>query len=412
MFDTIMQAFGQEAPRQLRTDAEKELEAAAAEKLAGASVLLVEDNEINQQVAMEILSGAGLKVMVANNGQEALDLVRGQRFRCGADGRSDAGDGRLHGHRMKFGSWKRSASRLRRRTSKPQAGSLPIIAMTAHAMSGDHEKSIAAGMNDHITKPIDPEQLFGTLAKWIGRREGSQKPAEACSGPNRSAGQRTDASGADPAGGAARVRSGRGSAAADGQPGALPQAAGEFRRRSMRTRRRTSAAPWMPATSTVLTAWCTPSRGWPATWRPRTCRRSPWRWRSSSSTPTRPTRRRRMPLNPAYDAFREALGRARWMPLGRWCPPTAAAGGRLRRRLPALCHRRLAAGGGRRACGRRPSWGMCPGLRPSAASWPPNPKPSPRTQPGSVRLADDFDFDGILKLADELEKDFDERGDT
>jgi HPt (histidine-containing phosphotransfer) domain-containing protein len=50
--------------------------------------------------------------------------------------------------------------------------------MTAHAMSGDHEKSIAAGMNDHITKPIDPAQLFGTLAKWISPREGAQKPAE------------------------------------------------------------------------------------------------------------------------------------------------------------------------------------------------------------------------------------------
>ena len=80
MFDTIMQAFGKEAPRQLRADGEKKIEAAASEKLAGASVLLVEDNEINQQVAMEILSGAGLKVMVANNGQEALDLVRANAF--------------------------------------------------------------------------------------------------------------------------------------------------------------------------------------------------------------------------------------------------------------------------------------------------------------------------------------------
>jgi HPt (histidine-containing phosphotransfer) domain-containing protein len=55
--------------------------------------------------------------------------------------------------------------------------------MTAHAMAGDHEKSIAAGMNDHITKPIDPAQLFGTLAKWIGPREGAQTSAEAAPGP-------------------------------------------------------------------------------------------------------------------------------------------------------------------------------------------------------------------------------------
>ena len=80
MFDTIMQAFGKDAPRQLQTADEKKLEAAASKRLAGASVLLVEDNEINQQVAMEILSGAGLKVTVANNGQEALDLVRANAF--------------------------------------------------------------------------------------------------------------------------------------------------------------------------------------------------------------------------------------------------------------------------------------------------------------------------------------------
>jgi len=64
--------------------------------------------------------------------------------------------------------------------------------MTAHAMSGDHEKSIAAGMNDHITKPIDPAQLFGTLAKWIGPRQGVQKPAEASA-------THTGPSGMDPA---------------------------------------------------------------------------------------------------------------------------------------------------------------------------------------------------------------------
>jgi HPt (histidine-containing phosphotransfer) domain-containing protein len=58
--------------------------------------------------------------------------------------------------------------------------------MTAHAMSGDHEKSLAAGMNDHITKPIDPAQLFGTLAKWIGPRQGTHKPVVAPSPPTGS----------------------------------------------------------------------------------------------------------------------------------------------------------------------------------------------------------------------------------
>jgi CheY-like chemotaxis protein len=66
---------------------------------------------------------------------------------------------------------------------KEGTSSIPIIAMTAHAMSGDHEKSLAAGMNDHITKPIDPVKLFGTLAKWISPRESAQKPVETAPAP-------------------------------------------------------------------------------------------------------------------------------------------------------------------------------------------------------------------------------------
>jgi CheY-like chemotaxis protein len=62
---------------------------------------------------------------------------------------------------------------------RPPARRLPIIAMTAHAMSGDHERSIAAGMDDHITKPIDPPRLFATLARWIGARGPAGKPAAA-----------------------------------------------------------------------------------------------------------------------------------------------------------------------------------------------------------------------------------------
>ena len=189
MFDTIMQAFGKEAPRQLRADGEKKIEAAASEKLAGASVLLVEDNEINQQVAMEILSGAGLKVMVANNGQEALDLVRANAFDAVLmDVQMPVMDGYTATRKIReleARNWKLEAGYASASASslQPRASSLPIIAMTAHAMSGDHEKSIAAGMNDHITKPIDPAQLFGTLAKWIGPREGAQKSAEAAPGP-------------------------------------------------------------------------------------------------------------------------------------------------------------------------------------------------------------------------------------
>ena len=189
MFDTVMQAFGKDAPRELRTAGMEDIEAAASQRLAGAQVLLVEDNEINQQVAMEILSGAGLKVMVATNGQEALDLVRASAFDAVLmDVQMPVMDGYTATRKIReleAGSWKLEAGYSSPSASslKPRASSLPIIAMTAHAMAGDREKSIAAGMNDHITKPIDPAELFGTLAKWIGPREGAQQPAEASSAP-------------------------------------------------------------------------------------------------------------------------------------------------------------------------------------------------------------------------------------
>jgi CheY-like chemotaxis protein len=184
MFDTIMHAFGQEAPRELHMDTEKELEAAASERLAGANVLLVEDNEINQQVAMEILSGAGVKVTVANNGREALDLVRANAYDAVL---MDVQMPVMDGYTATVKIRELEAQRPPASSLQPPTSRLPIIAMTAHAMSGDHEKSLDAGMNDHITKPIDPAQLFGTLAKWVRPREGTQKPVEA---PSAASGSR------------------------------------------------------------------------------------------------------------------------------------------------------------------------------------------------------------------------------
>jgi two-component system sensor histidine kinase/response regulator len=177
LFDAIMVAFGKEA---LEVEAVSRVRGSDEEglrKIRGARVLLAEDNEINQQVAKEILEQAGLVVRIANNGQEALDLVRANTFDAVLmDVQMPVMDGYTATRKIRElegGSSKleaeypfASASSL-----KPRASSLPIIAMTAHAMSGDHEKSIAAGMNDHITKPIDPEKLLGTLARWIGPRD-------------------------------------------------------------------------------------------------------------------------------------------------------------------------------------------------------------------------------------------------
>ncbi|MDD2863799.1 MAG: ATP-binding protein [Methylococcales bacterium] len=116
-------------------------------------ILLVEDNEINQQVALELLTSMGLEVSVANNGQEGLARVLSENFDLVLmDIQMPIMDGL-------------SATRLIRQEKHLQT--LPIIAMTAHAMIGDKEKSLAAGMNDHLTKPIEIDKLVSILNRWL-----------------------------------------------------------------------------------------------------------------------------------------------------------------------------------------------------------------------------------------------------
>ncbi len=123
----------------------------------GASVLLVEDNHINQEVAMELLEGYGLRVTIANNGKEAVAAVQGGAFELVfMDIQMPEMDGL-------------TATRTIR--TDPRFQPLPIVAMTAHAMTGDRETSLAAGMNDHLTKPIDPDTLLVMLNKWLPKKE-------------------------------------------------------------------------------------------------------------------------------------------------------------------------------------------------------------------------------------------------
>ncbi len=153
MFDTIIQALTKDTSSEFGPFDRKDPALRKLKGLEGARVLLVEDNDLNQQVAMEILAGAGMIVSLAANGQEALDAVRANRY-----------DAILMDVQMPVMDGY-TATRLIRRDSRFK--DLPIIAMTAHAMAGDQEKSAAAGMNDHITKPIDPEQLYAVLVRWI-----------------------------------------------------------------------------------------------------------------------------------------------------------------------------------------------------------------------------------------------------
>jgi two-component system, sensor histidine kinase and response regulator len=121
--------------------------------LAGRRVLLVEDNELNRDLAGELLADLGISVTMAFNGREGVDRVLSEPFDLVLmDIQMPVMDGL-------------AASRLIR--SDQRFLNLPIIAMTAHAMKGDKKQSLDAGMNDHLTKPINPETLTKALLKWM-----------------------------------------------------------------------------------------------------------------------------------------------------------------------------------------------------------------------------------------------------
>ena len=125
--------------------------------LRGARLLLAEDNEINQQIAIELLESAGASVVLARNGREAVDMAR--------DG--SAYDAVLMDLQMPVLDGMQATREIR---ADPRLAALPIIAMTAHAMLEERERCLAAGMVDHITKPIDPQAMFKTLARWVRPR--------------------------------------------------------------------------------------------------------------------------------------------------------------------------------------------------------------------------------------------------
>ncbi|MCT7943454.1 ATP-binding protein [Shewanella holmiensis] len=128
-------------------------------RLAGAEILLVEDNLLNQELAIELLRQAGIKVTVANNGIEAVELVQNQRF-----------DGVLMDGQMPLMDGYEATRRIR---ADKQFTDLPIIAMTANAMKEDVDKGIAAGMNDQINKPVHVKDLYSIMARWISPKKPS-----------------------------------------------------------------------------------------------------------------------------------------------------------------------------------------------------------------------------------------------
>ncbi|WP_292952318.1 MULTISPECIES: hybrid sensor histidine kinase/response regulator [unclassified Neptuniibacter] len=122
------------------------------EDILGTRVLLVEDNPLNTEVAKGMLERMGLITVCAENGQEALNLLEKSTF-----------DVVLMDLQMPIMDGFETITHIR---NNPKYSKLPVIALTAHAMTGDKEKSLAAGMNDHITKPIDVNELEKTLFRW------------------------------------------------------------------------------------------------------------------------------------------------------------------------------------------------------------------------------------------------------
>jgi signal transduction histidine kinase/CheY-like chemotaxis protein len=140
-------------PKKAKKPTSQKADPAMVAHLKGARILLAEDNEVNQLVAKKLLKNAGFEVNIANNGLEAVEMVQAETY-----------DLVLMDIQMPEMDGLTATKTIR---ALPGFEELPIVAMTAHAMSGDRELSISAGMNDHVTKPINLSELFATLTRWI-----------------------------------------------------------------------------------------------------------------------------------------------------------------------------------------------------------------------------------------------------
>lgn len=157
LLDTILCLFHKE-PGSARKNVEVPNSVDEIGKLKGASLLLVEDNEINQEFASELLQSVGMHIQTAANGLEALSYLEKMNF-----------DAVLMDIQMPEMDGFTATQSIR---SQKRFENLPIIAMTAGAMSGDRERALKAGMNDYVAKPIDPQNLLKKLVKWIHAESG------------------------------------------------------------------------------------------------------------------------------------------------------------------------------------------------------------------------------------------------
>lgn len=162
LYNAVLVAMGHETLKLDPDDSGSDTVVEAIHKLQGAKILLVEDNAINQELAVELLMNNGMDVDCALNGQQALDLLEQNHY-----------DGVLMDCQMPVMDGYAATVFIRQ---KPEYENLPILAMTAHAMADDRQKSLDAGMNDYISKPLDVPKMLMTMARWI-RPKASLKKA-------------------------------------------------------------------------------------------------------------------------------------------------------------------------------------------------------------------------------------------
>ena len=152
LYDAVLEASAAASPGAPRTVAAQP----GSRALRGMRLLVVEDNAINQQVADELLTREGAHITLANDGQQAVDLLRQQ---------PQGFDAVLMDMQMPVLDGLQATHAIRNRLHLTQ---LPIVAMTANAMASDREACLAAGMNDHVGKPFELRHLVRTLLRWAG----------------------------------------------------------------------------------------------------------------------------------------------------------------------------------------------------------------------------------------------------
>jgi signal transduction histidine kinase/CheY-like chemotaxis protein/HPt (histidine-containing phosphotransfer) domain-containing protein len=181
LLDTLQRALHISSPQAVRPPGHRPGGARDVPRhLRGKRILLVEDNRLNQEVALHFLRGAGLEVDVASQGAEALERVSQGRY-----------DAVLMDCQMPVMDGYEATRRIR---ALPRFSRLPIIAMTANALKEDRERSLAAGMSEHLTKPLNASNLYQTLGRWLApgseSEEGQQLAPPVAAAPGGVAAER------------------------------------------------------------------------------------------------------------------------------------------------------------------------------------------------------------------------------